>query len=246
MNIDQARFNMVEQQIRTWEVLDQEVLDLLFEVRREEYLPASATSLAFVDMEIPLGHGEVMLSPKLEARMLQELQVKSTDRVFEIGTGSGYMTALLASRSAFVDSVEIVPELAAFAAKNLAIHGIDNVNLQVGDAVRGWPADFRAGAEGKPQAALKNKGAGGNRHFDQAQAGLFDVILLTGSTPVLAPALLAMLAPGGRLLAVIGDAPVMKATLFTAAGRGEVASVELFETCIPKLRNAPQPQRFVF
>ena len=215
MNLDQARFNMVEQQIRTWEVLDQEVLDLLFEIRREEFLPPASKSLAFVDMEIPLGHGEVMLQPKLEARMLQDLGVKSTDRVLEIGSGSGYMTALLAKRAAFVDSVEIVPELNAFAAKNLAAHGIDNVKLHVGDGARGWGTSY-------------------------------DVIVLTGSTPVLAPALLSQLNAGGRLLAVIGDAPVMKATLFTAAGKGDVASIELFETCIPPLRNAPQPPRFVF
>ncbi|MES2353773.1 MAG: protein-L-isoaspartate O-methyltransferase [Pseudomonadota bacterium] len=216
MNLDQARFNMVEQQIRTWEVLDQEVLDLLFEVRREEFLPPSAKSLAFVDMEIPLGHGEVMLAPKLEARMLQELGVKSTDKVLEIGSGSGYMTALLAKRAHFVDSVEIVPELSAFAAKNLAAHGIENVKLHIGDGAQGWPG------------------------------GPYDVIVLTGSTPILAPDFLNKLNPGGRLLAVIGDVPVMKATLFNVAGPNEVARVELFETCISPLRNAPQPKRFVF
>jgi len=216
MNLDQARFNMVEQQIRTWEVLDQEVLDLLFEVRREEFLPVSAKSLAFVDMEIPLGHGEVMLAPKLEARMLQEVGVKSTDKVLEIGSGSGYMTALFAKRAAFVDSVEIVPELSAFAAKNLAAHGIENVKLHVGDGAQGW------------------------------SGGPYDVIVLTGSTPILAPSFLSKLNPGGRLLAVIGDAPVMKATLFNVAGPNEIARVELFETCISPLRNAPQPKRFVF
>lgn len=216
MNLDQARFNMVEQQIRTWEVLDQEVLDLLFEVRREEFAPPSAKSLAFVDMEIPLGHGEVMLAPKLEARMLQELGVKSTDKVLEIGSGSGYMTALLAKRANFVDSVEIVPELSAFAAKNLAAHGIENVKLHLGDGAQGW------------------------------SGGPYDVIVLTGSTPILAPSFLNKLNPGGRMLAVIGDAPVMKATLFNVAGPNEVARVELFETCISPLRNAPQPKRFVF
>ncbi|HVK54706.1 MAG TPA: protein-L-isoaspartate O-methyltransferase [Burkholderiales bacterium] len=216
MNLDQARFNMVEQQIRTWEVLDQQVLDLLFELRREEFVPSNARSLAFVDMEIPLGHGEVMLSPKLEARMLQELGVKSTDKALEIGSGSGYMTALLARRAAFVDSVEIIPELSAFAAKNLAAHGVENVKLHVGDGAQGW------------------------------SGGPYDVIVLTGSTPVLPPAFLKMLKPGGRLLAVIGDAPVMKATLFTAAEKGAIGSVELFETCISPLRNALQPKRFVF
>ncbi|MBA2690833.1 MAG: protein-L-isoaspartate O-methyltransferase [Burkholderiales bacterium] len=216
MNLEQARFNMVEQQIRTWEVLDQDVLGLLLEVRREEFLPPAVSSLAFADMEIPLGHGEVMLAPKLEARMLQELAVKSTDKVLEVGSGSGYMTALLAKRAAFVVSVDILAELSAFAAKNLAAHRIDNVQLHVGDAAHGW------------------------------LGGPYDVIALTGSTPILAHAFLSLLNPGGRLLAVIGDAPVMKATLFTASGRDEVASVELFETCIPPLRNAPQPKRFVF
>jgi protein-L-isoaspartate(D-aspartate) O-methyltransferase len=223
---------MVEQQIRTWDVLDQEVLDLLFEIRREEFVPPPYRSLAFVDMEIPLGHGQVMLAPKLEARMLQELGVKSTDKVLEIGSGSGYMAALLARRAAFVDSVEIVPELNAFAASNLAAHAIENVKLHLGDGAQGWPFDI---AQDRP--------------FDKAQEGpgaSYDVILLTGSTPVLAPQFLSQLNAGGRLLAVIGDAPVMKATLFTAAARGDVASVELFETCIAPLVNAPQPKRFVF
>jgi protein-L-isoaspartate(D-aspartate) O-methyltransferase len=216
MNFDQARFNMVEQQIRTWDVLDQEVLDLLFEVRREEFLPPQSRSLAFVDMEIPLGHGQVMLAPKLEARMLQELDVHSSDRVLEIGSGSGYMAALLARRAAFVDSVEIIPELSAFAAKNLQDHAIDNVRLSVGDGAKGWPGQT------------------------------YDVIVLTGSTPVLAPGFAAQLNAGGRLLAVIGDAPVMKATLYIAAAQGELAHTELFETSILPLINAPQPKRFVF
>lgn len=224
MNLDQARFNMVEQQIRTWDVLDQEVLDLLFEIRREEFVPPIYRSLAFVDMEIPLGCGQVMLAPKLEARMLQEIGVKSTDKVLEIGSGSGYMTALLAHRAAFVDSVEIVPELNAFAAKNLATHAIENVKLHLGDGAQGWPFVI---AQDRPGAS-------------------YDVIVLTGSTPVLAPQFLSQLNAGGRLLAVIGDAPVMKATLFTAASRGDVASVELFETCIPSLVNALQPNRFIF
>ena len=124
MDLEQNRFNMIEQQIRTWEVLDQEVLKLLFEVRREEFVPAAYRSLAFVDMEIPLGYGEVMLAPKMEARILQELQVKKTDRILEVGSGSGYLTALLATKGEFVCSVEIVPELKAMAEKNLQAHGI--------------------------------------------------------------------------------------------------------------------------
>lgn len=216
MNIDQARFNMVEQQIRTWDVLDQGVLNLLFEVRREEFVPPQSRLLAFADMEIPLGHGQVMLAPKLEARMLQELDVRTSDRVLEIGSGSGYMAALLARCAAFVDSVEVIPELSAFAAKNLAAHRVDNVQLHVGDGAKGWPGQT------------------------------YDVIVLTGSTPVLAPAFLAQLNARGRLLAIIGDAPVMKATLYTAAAQGELAQTELFETSILPLINAPQPKRFVF
>jgi protein-L-isoaspartate(D-aspartate) O-methyltransferase len=216
MNLEQARYNMVEQQIRTWEVLDQSVLDLLFELKREEFVPPSARALAFVDMEIPLGYGEVMLAPKVEARIVQELGLQLSDRVLEIGTGSGYMTALMAKRAAFVESVEIVPELAEFGARNLAAHGIDNVKLHVGDGARGWTG------------------------------GPFDVIVLTGSTPILAQEFFSLLNPGGRLFAILGDPPVMKATLFTAAGKGQLASLELFETCVPPLRNAPEPTRFVF
>jgi protein-L-isoaspartate(D-aspartate) O-methyltransferase len=211
MNFEQSRFNMVEQQIRTWEVLDQSVLDMLFEIKREEFVPPFARELAFVDMELPLGHGEVMLAPKLEARIVQELGLQLTDRVLEIGTGSGYMTALMAKRAAFVESVEIVPELSAFGAKNLADHGIANLKLHLGDGARGW------------------------------SGGPFDAIVLTGSTPILAQEFFSLLNPGGRLFAILGDPPVMEATLFTAAGKGELAGLELFETCVPRLRNAPVP-----
>ena len=215
--VERARFNMVEQQIRPWEVLDQEVLDLLFAVRREEFVPAQYRSLAFVDMEIPLGHGETMLAPRLEARMLQELAVRPGDRILEVGTGSGYMTALLAKRGGHVTSVEIIPEFSAQAAARLEAHGITNVTLEVGDAARGW-----------------------NRHAP------YDAIVLTGSVPVLADAFRRSLNPGGRLLAVVGEAPVMEARLIVCAGSGACNALGLFETCIPALRNAPQPERFVF
>ena len=215
-DLDQARFNMVEQQIRTWEVLDQEILDLLFEIRREEFVPLESRSLAFVDMEIPIGYGQVMLAPKLEARMVQELTLQPSDKVLEIGTGSGYMTALLARRVASVDTVEIIPELSTFAARNLSAHSIHNVKLYVGDGAKGW------------------------------NGGPYDAIVLTGSTPILSPAFFDILKPGGRLLAVVGDAPVMKATLFQAMGKKESSEVVLFETCIPLLKNVPQPERFVF
>ena len=221
MDLEQSRFNMVEQQIRTWEVLDQEVLELLFEVRREEFVPAAYRSLAFVDMEIPLGYGEVMLAPKLEARILQEVQVKSTDRILEVGSGSGYLTALLARKGEHVYSVEIVPELKAMAEKNLKAHGVANVTLETGDAAREWP-----------------------RH------GPYDVIVLTGSTPVLPAAFQRSLKTGGRMFAVVGDAPVMQAVLVTCVAQeekgGEYNTVGLFETCITPLKNAERPVRFTF
>lgn len=217
VNVEQARYNMVEQQIRPWEVLDQEVLDLLFQVRREEFVPEPYKALAFADMEIPLGHGEVMLPPKLEARMLQELGVKPGDKVLEVGTGSGYMTALLSHRARHVYSVEIHPELKAFGERNLQAHDIRNVTVELGDASRGWSAHAP-----------------------------YDAILLTGSVPVLPEAFQQSLAVGGRLLAVVGEEPIMEAMLITRVGEGAFRTDLLFETCIPPLRNAWRPSRFVF
>lgn len=217
MDFERARFNMVEQQIRPWEVLDQQVLDLLLRVRREDYVPEQYRALAFADMEIPLGHGEKMLQPKIEARMLQELAIKSTDRILEVGTGSGYMTALLASLGNHVYSVDIVPEFTRSAAVRLAAHGISNVTLETGDAARGW-----------------------DKHAP------YDVIVLTGSVPVLPEAFQKSLNPGGRLIAVVGEPPVMEAQLITHVSAGACNSVGLFETCIAPLKNALQPERFVF
>ena len=217
MDIEKARFNMVEQQIRPWDVLDQRVLDLLFQVRREEYVPPTYRTLAFVDMEIPLGHGEVMMSPKMEARIVQELALKKTDNVLEVGTGSGYLTALLAHQALHVYSVEIAPEFKKQAEQKVKAHGITNVTLDVGDAARGW-----------------------GRH------GPYDVIVLTGSTPVLPDAFLTSLKPGGRLFAIVGDAPVMEAKLVTCVTPGVFNTVKLFETSIAPLNNAVQPERFVF
>lgn len=208
---------MIEQQIRTWEVLDQRVLDLLFKVRREEFVPQACRALAFVDMEIPLGHGEKMLQPKLEARMVQSLGLSVNDRVLEVGTGSGYMSALLATLCGHVYSVDIVAEFTRDAAARLAQHGIRNVTVETGDAARGW-----------------------DKH------GPYDAIVLTGSLPLLPPAFISSLKPGGRLLAVIGDPPVMEAQLVTSIGGGAANTVTLFETCISPLKNALQPERFVF
>ena len=225
IDIERARFNMIAQQIRPWEVLDPEVLELLFAVRREEFAPARYRDLAFADIEIPLSGnvtahattGETMLAPKIEARMMQGLAVKPGDRILEIGTGSGYMTALLAGRGAHVHSVEIIPEFSAQAAAKLKAHGVDNVTLEVGDGARGW-----------------------SRHAP------YDVIVLTGSVPVLADEFGRSVKPRGRLLAVVGEAPVMQAQLITCTAPDTYSSIGLFETCIPALRNAPQPERFVF
>ena len=186
MDIEQARFNMVEQQIRPWDVLDQDILDLLFVVRRENFVPAALRDLAFVDTPIPLGHGAEMLEPKIEARVLQELHVRSTDTALEIGTGSGYMAALLGARASQVTTVEIEPALAERARENLIASGALNVRVEVGDAAQGWPVHAP-----------------------------YDVILVSGGLPVLPQELVAQLRPGGRLIAFIGEAPLMNATLVT-------------------------------
>ena len=218
MNLEQARFNMVEQQIRTWEVLDQDVLDLLYLVPREEFVPPQHRSLAFSDIHIPLGEGERMWEPKMEARVLQELTVrKSTDRVLEVGTGSGYLTALLAHRAAHVYSVEVKPALAELGRSNLERHGAENITLEVGDAARGW-----------------------SRHAP------YEVIVLTGSSPLLPRAFLEQLAAGGRLFAVTGEAPAMSARLVVCTAPGAYHSTDLFETVIAPLVNAEQPPRFRF
>ena len=217
LDVERARFNMVEQQIRPWEVLDPQVLDLLLRVRREDYVPQQYRALAFADMEIPLGQGEKMLAPKLEARMLQELAVQPADKILEVGTGSGYMTALLASLGGHVYSVDIVLEFTKTAGSKLAARGIANITLETVDAARGWD-----------------------------QHAPYDAIVLTGSVPVLPEAFQKSLKPGGRLIAVVGEPPVMEARLITHVAAGACNSVVLFETCIAPLRNALQPERFVF
>lgn len=217
MNIEQARFNMIEQQIRPWEVLDPTVLELLFQVKREEFVPPEHRELAFADLEVPLGHGEAMMQPKIEARILQDLAVQPHENVYEVGTGSGYLTALLARRARHVTSAEIHPDLQQRAAENLRRAGIANVTLVQGDSAR------------QPLAE-----------------SAFDVIVLTGSTPVLPQAFLDRLGPNGRLFAVVGDPPVMKAVLVRQNAPGSFHHSELFETVLKPLVNAAQPPRFKF
>ena len=216
MDTEQARFNMVEQQIRTWEVLDQDVLDLLFTVRREDFVPAASRNLAFADLEIPLPGGERMWTPKMEARVIQELRLKPGESVLEIGTGSGYLTALMASQGARVTSVEIDPRLAADAKARLARAGMAEVLLAVGDGARGWGA------------------------------ATYDAIVLTGSTPILPDAFVAQLKPGGRVFAVVGEAPAMTARMVRWVAPDSVTTQDLFETVIAPLRNAATPSRFRF
>ena len=217
MNIEQARFNMIEQQIRPWEVLDQTVLDLLFVVKREDFVPAAYRNLAFADMEIPLGEGQAMLAPKIEARLLQELGIRKTDKVLEIGTGSGYMAALLAARAEHVVSVEIRPQLADTARQNLERAGVANVTVEVGDGIDGW-----------------------------AQRGPYDAIVVSGSVAAIPDALLRQLRVGGRMAVVVGEAPVMEAQLVTCTADGAYNTINLFETVVPPLDGARPKSSFSF
>lgn len=219
MDMEQARFNMVEQQVRPWDVLDPAVLDSLFKLKREEFVPQAWRVLALADMEIPLGFDAAMLSPKLEARLVQEARIRDGDTVLEIGTGSGYMTALLAraAGSGWVHSVDIVPEFISAAREKLARHNITNVTLQTGDAARGWNT-------------LVN----------------YDVVVVTGSLPVLPEAYTKNMKIGGRLLAVVGECPVMEARLITRLTPDVWRTDDLFETCIPSLKNVQQAEHFVF
>ena len=217
MNIEQARFNMIEQQIRPWDVLDPQVLDLLFVVKREDFTPPAYRNLAFADMEIPLGHGQMMLAPKIEAKMLQELGLKKTDKVLEIGTGSGYMAALLAARAEHVVTVENRPALVAVAKQNFERAGITNVTIELGDGGKGW-----------------------------SQRGPFDAIVVSGSIPAVPDALLKQLRVGGRLAVVVGEAPVMEAQLITCTADGIYNTVNLFETVIPALDGVAAKESFFF
>lgn len=231
MNYEQARFNMIEQQIRPWEVLDSQILSLLAIIKREDFVPAAHRSLAFVDMEIPLGTNpqarpdQCMLSPKVEARMLQDLAVQKHETVLEIGTGSGYMAALLGHRGRHVTTLEIDPALAASASINLQRGGIANADVVVADG-----AGYLTGA----------------LQADEALAGPFDVIVLSGSVAAVPQALLALLRVGGRLSTIVGDEPVMRATLVTRVAQDAWRTTQAWDTVAPRLLNFPEPSKFSF
>jgi len=222
LDIEKARYNMVEQQVRTWDVLDQSVLDLLFIVKREEFVPPAYRALAFADMEIPLRiddwySGEFMWAPKMEARILQELAIRTNERVLEIGTGSGHMAALLAHKADDVKSIEIEPRLKAFGESNLRRAGVHNVHVQLADGSR-----------------------------EAVGEGPYDVIVVTGSLPMIQPALKNQLKVGGRLAAIVGEEPAMVAKIITRVTEDGFDTVNLFETHVKPLRNAPRPSSFKF
>jgi protein-L-isoaspartate(D-aspartate) O-methyltransferase len=225
MNLDQARFNMIEQQIRPWEVLDANVLALLGRVHREAFVPLAHHALAFADMELPLTQpaleGECMLAPKVEARLLQDLQLQPTDKVLEVGTGSGYMAALIASLAQRVVSLEINPELAQQARLNLQKAGISNADVRNADATAN---DF---------AACKSEGP-------------FNAIVLSGSVAEVPAALLSLLAPGGRLVAIVGQEPMMRATVITRMGEAAFQTTQPWDTVAPRLCHFPEPSSFRF
>ncbi|EKU83600.1 protein-L-isoaspartate O-methyltransferase family protein [Massilia timonae] len=217
MNIEQARFNMIEQQIRPWNVLDEDVLALLHVVKREQFVPKAYENLAFADVEIPLPGGETMFNPKVEARIVQEIAVKKHENVLEIGTGSGYMAALLAHKARHVTTVEIQPESVTLARENLAKAGVGNVSVEEGNGAQGWST----GAE-------------------------FDVIVVSGGLPVLPEALVKQLKVGGRMIAILGEAPAMSCQLITRTSETAHDAVKVFETVAKPLTGAEAPSRFTF
>ena len=216
MNFRQARFNMVEQQIRPWEVLDRAVLDLMERAPREAFVPDEYRRLAYADTAVPIGHGEVMLSPKVEGRLLQALRIGPEERVLEIGAGSGFLTWLLAQCAAHVTGIELKPALAEGARANLAAHRVGNATVEVGDGRHGWERDAP-----------------------------YDVITVGGSVPVREAAFEEQLTIGGRLFVVIGTAPTMEAMLVHRTGEREWIRESMFETVLPPLAGAVAPRRFV-
>ncbi len=217
MDFEQARFNMIEQQIRPWEVLDQRVLSLLSEVPREDFVPEEYRQLAFSDTEIPLPHGQLMMAPRVEARLLQALDLQKDQRILEIGTGSGYVTAMLAKAGAHVTSIELYDDISKAAAERLKKYDINNVTLLTQDAMKKLP-------EGQE----------------------FDIILVTGSLPNMDERFKELLARDGRMAIVIGQSPAMEALLVTRVSAPQWVEESLFEIDLPALIGAKQPNSFVF
>jgi len=217
MNFEQARFNMIEQQIRPWGIVDPGVRQLLMMVRREDYVPPAMRALAFADIEIPLPSGQVMLKPSIEGRILQAIGTLHANSVLEVGTGSGYFAALLATNADHVYTVETDPELAQFARDNLARNGVSNVTVEEGDASQGW--------------------------YTQAP---YDVIVVSGGLPELPEGLVLQLKPGGRLFAFTGVFPTMKACTIFRSDKKSLRHHTLFETVVPMLRHIPQAPAFNF
>ena len=217
MNFEQARFNMVEQQIRPWEVLDFGVLDVLMSVRREEFVPEAYKGVALSEAEIPLGNGSAMLIPVIEGKILQAVQVKASDKVLEVGAGSGYFAALLAAKADWVRTVEIDPALVNMAHDNLKRYGVENVIVEEGDAIRGWPSNAP-----------------------------YDLIVVSGGVPFIPETLLQQVKVGGRLFAFVGDQHLMTAQLVTCVAEGKYTTESLFENAVPMMRNAPQKNAFSF
>jgi protein-L-isoaspartate(D-aspartate) O-methyltransferase len=215
-----ARFNMIEQQIRPWNVLDSDILEALTLVRREDFVPEKHRALAFADTELPLGHGQFMLAPRLEARLLQDLHVEPTDTVLEIGTGSGYMAALLGHRAHHVLSLELVPELADAAHHRLRDAGVRNVEVRIADGA----VQSEGGTEGGP----------------------FDVILLSGSVAQVPPWLLSQLRVGGRLAAIVGDLPMMRTTIVRRNSASDFLTTQPWDTVAPRLQGFAELPQFRF
>ena len=217
MNFEQARYNMVEQQIRPWEVLDFSVLDLLMSIRREEFVPEAYKSLALSEAEIPLGHGASMLVPVIEGKILQAIQVKRSDKVLEVGAGSGYFAALMAAKADWVRTVDIEPAMVNMAHDNLKRYGVENVIVEEGDAICGWPSNAP-----------------------------YDLIVVSGGVPQIPEALLQQVKVGGRLFAFVGDERLMTAQLVTCVADGQYRTESLFENAVPMMRNAPRKSEFKF
>ena len=217
MDIELARFNMIEQQIRPWEVLDPGLLELLKKLPRELFVPQQHRELAFADLNLPISHGECMMQPKVEARLIQALALTSTDRVLEVGTGTGYLTALLASSCAQVTSIDIHGDFLRSASTRLENLGIVNAAFEEGDAAEDWADDNG-----------------------------WDAIILTGSVPIPPYSYCNRLTAGGRLVAIVGQSPVMEAMLYRRSNDKESTELSLFDTSLPPLINAQTPSAFIF